>query len=184
MTAAPPDDIDACDECQYSYDSEDEASIPDKLQTLGRRYTAPLTRFLPAEDGPALLQAHPTPGVWSALEYACHVRDVLEVLGQRVALTLVEEVPTFEPMRRDERVSELAYNEQDPAEVAAAIAANAASLAGAFAALSPSEWARTGIYGYPEAAERSLLWMGRHTIHEAHHHLLDVGRAMRTARGR
>ena len=173
-----------CEECQYAYESEDEATIPDKLRTLGRRYTAPLTRFLPAEDGAALLRAHPTPGVWSALEYACHVRDVLEVLDQRVALTLAEDTPTFESMRKDERVTEMAYNDQEPVEVANAIAANAEVLADAFAALRPAEWARTGIYGYPEAAERSLLWMGQHTIHEAHHHLLDVGRAMRTARGR
>ena len=173
-----------CEECQYAYDSEDEESIPDKLRTLGRRYTAPLTRFLPAEDGPTLLRAHPTSGVWSALEYACHVRDVLEMVDQRVALALVEDVPTFEPLRRDERVSELAYNEQDPVEVAATIATNADGLASAFAALGPAEWSRTGIYPYPEPSERSLLWMGRHTVHEAHHHLLDVGRAMRTARGR
>jgi S-DNA-T family DNA segregation ATPase FtsK/SpoIIIE len=123
-------------------------------------------------------------GAWSALEYACHVRDVLEVLDHRVAQTLAEDTPTFEPMRRDERVTELAYNDQDPTAVAAAIAANADGLATAFGALTPAQWARTGIYRYPEAAERSLLWMGQHTIHEAHHHLLDVGRTMRAARGR
>lgn len=176
--------MDACDECHYSYDSETATTIPDRIRTLGGRYQAPLSRFLPGEDGPALLRAHPTPGVWSALEYACHVRDVLEVLDQRVALTLSEDTPTFAPMRRDERVAELAYNEQDPTMVAADIAANADTLAQSFATLDDSAWSRTGIYGYPDAAERSLLWMGQHTIHEAHHHLLDVGRVLRTARGR
>jgi S-DNA-T family DNA segregation ATPase FtsK/SpoIIIE len=176
--------VDACDECQYSYDSETTATIPSKIRTLGGRYTAPLSRFLPGERGPDLVRAHPVTGAWSALECACHVRDLLEVMQRRVAKTLAEDLPTFEPMRRDERVLELAYNEQDPVVVAAAVVANAAGLAGSFEALTGPEWDRTGIYGYPEAAERSLLWMGQHTIHEMHHHLLDVGRTLRAARGR
>jgi hypothetical protein len=177
-------DVQACDECGFTYASEDEDTIPDRLRTLGRRYGAPLSRFLPDEDGPALLRSHPVAGRWSALEYACHVRDVLEVQQQRVAQTLAEDRPTYVPMGREERVVELAYNEQDPAGVAAAVAANADAVAGSFETLTPEQWARTGIYGYPEPAERSLLWIGQHTIHELHHHLLDVGRTLRAARGR
>ena len=176
--------MDVCEECQFSYASEDEASIPGRLRTLGRRYAAPLARFLPDEDGPALLRSHPLQGGWSALEYACHVRDVFEVQRARVARALAEDNPTFEPMGREERVIDLAYNEQEPAEVAARIAAKADDVAAAFEALTDEQWARTAIYGYPEPAERSLLWVGQHTVHEAHHHLLDVGRTMRAARGR
>lgn len=176
--------MDRCDECQYEYASVDQLSIPDKLRTVGARYAAPLTRFLPGEDGGLIVRAHPVASAWSALEYACHVRDVFAVQRERVAQALAEPNPTFEPMGREERVVELAYNEQPPPEVAADIAANAAALALAFEALTPDEWARTGIYSYPEPAQRSLLWIGQHTIHEAHHHLLDVGRALRAARGR
>jgi hypothetical protein len=173
-----------CPECQFDYDSEDEASIPDRVRTLGKRYHAPLSRFLPGEDGPAILRAHPVEGAWSALEYACHVRDVLRVMRERVAQGLAEEVPTYTPMGREERVIDDRYNEQDPAEVAAAIQANGEELAAAFADLSPDQWARTGIYNYPEPTERDMVWIGQHTIHEAHHHLLDIGRTMRAARGR
>jgi S-DNA-T family DNA segregation ATPase FtsK/SpoIIIE len=176
--------VTVCAECQYDYDSEGEASIPDRLRTLGRRYQAPLSRFLPGEDGPDLIRSHPVEDAWSALEYACHVRDMLEVQRGRVAQTLAEEVPTYVPMGRDERVVTDRYNEQDPAEVAPTIAANAEALATAFEALTPDQWSRTGIYNYPEPAERSLLWLGQHTVHEVHHHLLDIGRTLRTARGR
>jgi len=176
--------MDVCDECQYTYASEDEASIPDKLRTVGRRYAAPLSRFLPGEDGAALLRAHPVDGAWSALEYACHVRDVLETNGDRVQQALVEDVPTFASMGRDERVVDMAYNEQDPVEVAAAIAAHADALADRFEGLDAAGWARRGMYGYPGPQERTMLWVGQHTIHEASHHLLDVGRTMRAARGR
>jgi len=173
-----------CDECHYQYASEDETTIPEKLRTLGGRYRAPLSRFLPGEDGPGILRAHPVDGAWSALEYACHVRDVLLVQRGRIAQVLRDDTPTFEPMRREERAVELAYNEQDPDTVAAEVAEAADAVATAFDELTTEQWGRTGIYGYPEPAERSLLWIGQHTIHEAHHHLLDVGRTLRGARGR
>jgi hypothetical protein len=176
--------VERCEECQFEYSSEDEASIPARLRTLGSRYRAPLTRFLAGEDGAALVRVHPVGGSWSALEYACHVRDVLQVQRERVALTLVETVPTYVPMGREERVIDLRYDEQDPASVADEIRGAADAAARAFVALTPTEWGRTGIYGYPAPTERSLLWLGQHTIHEAHHHLLDVGRTLRVARGR
>jgi S-DNA-T family DNA segregation ATPase FtsK/SpoIIIE len=173
-----------CDECQYDYDTEDETTIPDRIRTLGGRYRAPLTRFLPGEDGEAVLRSHPVDGAWSALEYACHVRDVLEVLHDRLQQGLTEDVPTYTPMGREQRVIDLAYNQQPPADVVAAIGAHAERLASAFAALTPAQWGRTGIYNYPEPTERSMTWLGQHAIHEVHHHLLDVGRTLRAARGR
>jgi S-DNA-T family DNA segregation ATPase FtsK/SpoIIIE len=176
--------VDVCDECQYRYESETVESIPGRLRTLGGRFAAPLSRFLPGEDGHAILRAHPVEDAWSALEYACHVRDVLDVNDGRVRQTMIEDVPTYEPMGRDERVLDLAYNEQDPKEVATAIAGNADALATTFEGLTAAQWERTGMYGYPGPAERSMLWVGQHTIHEVHHHLLDVGRTMRAARGR
>lgn len=176
--------MDHCDECQYRYDSQDETSIPTRLRTLGGRYRAPLTRFLPGEDGLAIVRAHPVTDAWSALEYACHVRDVLEVNDGRVRQGLAEDVPTYAPMGKDERVVDLAYNEQDPSDVVAAVAVRADALAGTFEGLDPTQWDRTGIYGYPESAERTMRWIGQHTVHEVHHHLLDVGRTLRAARGR
>jgi S-DNA-T family DNA segregation ATPase FtsK/SpoIIIE len=176
--------VDACDECQFSYDSEDEGSIPDRLRTLGGRYRAPLSRFLPGEDGRELLRSHPVPDGWSALEYACHVRDVLQIQRERLELTLEEDLPEYVPMGREERAVDLGYNDQEPTAVLADVTANADALAAAFEGLTPDQWARAGIYSFPVKMPRSLLWLGQHTIHEAHHHLLDIGRTMRAARGR
>lgn len=50
---------------------------------------------------------------WSALEYTCHVRDVLAVQRERLVSALTEQRPLFAPMRRDERAVEQRYNEQD-----------------------------------------------------------------------
>jgi S-DNA-T family DNA segregation ATPase FtsK/SpoIIIE len=173
-----------CAECGFDYDGVADGEEADKVRDLGRRYRAPLTRGLRGESLDTLLRAHPQPDVWSALEYACHVRDMLDTQRNRVELALVEDTPTFEPMRREERVTEDRYNEQDPATVVDQLAANADAAATVFGALNEVQWARTGIYGYPAPTERDLRWIARHTIHEGHHHLLDVGRVLRAARGR
>jgi hypothetical protein len=172
-----------CEECGFDYgDPVDDPATA--LRTVASRYRVPLTRFLPGEDGDALIRARPQPDVWSALEYACHVRDVFEIQRERMAQALIED--GYEPplMRRDERVVELAYNEQDPLVVLDDIAANADALAIDVEALTPEQWQRTMRYRFPVPATRDLVWFVRHTLHEGRHHLLDIGRSLRTARGR
>jgi hypothetical protein len=173
-----------CEECGFDYDGLTDADVLDTLRGFGRRYRAPLTRGLPGEDLDELLRAHPQPGVWSALEYACHVRDVFGVQRERLALALRDDMPTFVPMGREERVQDLRYNEQVPEVVADELGAAGDAMAAALEPLTPDQWARRGIYGYPEPTERDMAWLARHTVHEGHHHLLDVGRVLRAARGR
>ncbi len=173
-----------CSECGFTYESLSPADAPGALRAFGARYRIPLTRGLKGEDLDAILRAHPLDGTWSALEYACHVRDVFAVQRARLTRARVEDGFTPEPMRRDERVIEERYNEQDPVTVAGDLAANADTLAADVEALSESEWSRTMTYVYPEPAERTLTWVVQHTVHEGEHHLLDVGRVLRAARGR
>ncbi len=130
------------------------------------------------------MRAHPLEGTWSGLEYACHVRDVLQVQRERLLRALVEDGFTPERMGRDERVEALRYNEQDPIGVVLQLDANAEALATTIEGFQPSDWARTMTYSYPERAERSLTWVVQHTVHEGEHHLLDMGRVLRAARGR
>jgi S-DNA-T family DNA segregation ATPase FtsK/SpoIIIE len=157
-----------CDECGLVYATISPVEIPGALRAFGPGYGSRLG------EEPARLRSRPSPAVWSVLEYACHVRDVLEVQRERLALALVEDRPTFVPMGRDARVVDGRYNEQDPSAVAHQLAVNAEAIAAAFAALGPAEWERTGIYNWPTSAERSMLWLGQHTIHEGRHHLRDI----------
>ena len=131
-----------------------------------------------------MLRRRPDEQTWSALEYACHVRDVFDTYGARVARILAEDEPVLDSMDRDERPVRDRYNEQDPAVVAEQVADRAAALAAAFESLAPEAWERTAIHPYPEPAPRSLAWMARHVVHEGNHHLLDIGRVLRAARGR
>ncbi len=79
-------------------------------------------------------------------------------------------------MGRDERPLRDGYNDQDPHTVLTEFDQAAESLAAAFEALTPAELARTGTYNWPVTAVRDLLWVGRHTVHETVHHLLDIDR--------
>ena len=173
-----------CEECGFSHQSlpVDDASAA--LRELGRRYRIPLTRGLKGEDLDALLRAHPLEGTWSALEYACHYRDVLAVQRQRLETARAQDGYAPEPMRREERVTELHYNEQDPAAVADDVATNADAVADYVDTFGPDDWQHTMTYNFPQTEERLLSWVVRHTVHEGEHHLLDIGRVLRAARGR
>jgi hypothetical protein len=170
-----------CPECAFDPNGVGPADLPAAVGGLGRRYQAPLTRFLPGEDA-SLLIAHPLPGVWSALAYACHVRDVLALFDRRIVRMLTEDAPDLGFWDHEAAVEADAYDKQPPAEVAAAIAANAAALAATLAAVPDDAWDRTGTRGDGELF--TVLGYGRYAVHDGTHHLLDIGRVLRAARGR
>lgn len=161
--------MDHCDECGFSYGSVPRAGIATRLAGFGARYRTTLGE-VPDPRG------RPSPAVWSPLEYTCHVRDVLRVQRERLALALAVDVPEYAPMRRDERAVEERYNDQDVAVVLADLDAAAQELGRAFAALTPAQWDRTGVYNYPAPHPRAMDWLGRHTVHEGEHHLGDLRR--------
>lgn len=161
--------MDRCEECGFDYTAVSATDLRARLEAAGPRFAAALAAVADPRRRPA-------PSVWSPLEYTCHVRDVLHVQGERVALALRVDNPQFVPMGREERVVADAYNAQDPQTVLAELTAAAHELARVFDALGPAQWERTGIYPWPAAETRTVLWLGRHTVHEVQHHLMDVSR--------
>lgn len=59
---------------------------------FGEAFRARLDRFTGASDS-ALVRERPSPAVWSALEYAAHVRDVVAFYAERIDRVLNEERP-------------------------------------------------------------------------------------------
>jgi hypothetical protein len=161
--------VDRCDDCAFEYDAVPRAAIAGRLRDAATRYTARLGAL---DD--AALRVHPVAGAWSALEYACHVRDIFWIQTARVRLALNEWEPSFEPMRRDERALEERYNDQPIATVASDLHEGAAALADTFDGLSSEEWQRCGFYNWPTRQLRTVEWIGRHTVHEAEHHWRDI----------
>jgi hypothetical protein len=160
---------DACATCGFSYDIDRVSALAWLPSDAG----AFVARFRAFDDATA--RQRPAPDTWSPLEYACHVRDVLIVQLDRMQLAAVEHEPEFVPMRRDERVVEQRYNEQDPAVVAREIEEAAEALRAYLAALDDAGWSRAGVYNYPEPQLRTVEWITIHTVHELLHHRIDIG---------
>ncbi len=170
-----------CAECGFVYDDVDPTTVADALAATGKRFRAPLTRGLRNEDLEVLLRTRPEPGHWSALEYACHVRDCLALYGDRVGRVLAEDKPAFEAMGRGELAVNAKYNEQDPTTVGDEIDIAATSLVDRLRSVPADAWQWVGTR---EGKEISVDWMARNVKHEVDHHLLDIGRTLRHARGR
>jgi hypothetical protein len=169
--------VDRCDECGFAYFSFARSEVGDRLLALAAEHADRLRHATVDE-----LRAHPVEG-WSALQYGCHVRDVLTNQRARIALAQVEDEPEFVPMGRDQLAVDQRYDEQDPATVAGELVAATEALVELLASLDEAGWARGGLYSYPARAVRDVDWIGRHTVHELGHHLGDVDRVL-TATGR
>jgi len=167
-----------CDRCGFVYEDVASDAVAALVRGFGPRYREVLLgpgrgRRDPrrAEDA---ARTRPSPTTWSALEYACHVRDVLFVQRDRAIAALVEVRPNFPLMHRDERVALAHYHAQSLETVAVQIDVAAELFALVFDGLDPSQLRRSLVYNFPEPTERDLAWLGRNTVHEGEHHLLDI----------
>jgi len=164
----------SCDECTFTHADWAMSALPDKIRSVAASIERELLTAIATPNGNDALRAHPLDDSWSALEYACHVRDVLEVQRERLLRALAEDEPVFEPMGRDERAVRDRYNEQDPPSVAAALAINADALASDLESLDEAGWQRAGVYSWPTVEQRSMVWVAQHTVHELVHHRRDI----------
>jgi hypothetical protein len=156
-----------CDECGLAAAAVPADALPDRHRDVGARWARHL------EETPVeALRRHPAPGVWSPLEYGCHVRDVLAVFADRADQAVAEEHPRWGWWDQDAAVTEERYNAQDPRTVATALSANADRLAALLAGLDDAQRARTGERRDGEVF--TVEGLGRFALHEAEHHLHDV----------
>jgi len=172
--------VDRCEECQFDYDALSPGALPGSLRSLGSRFGM---RISNERGDPALavtLRTRPALRVWSALENTCHVRDVFLTQRERLYLTLTEDCPSFARIHRDERASLARYAAEEPDDVARQLKVAAEMLAWGFSGLDESQWQRRCIYNFPEASERTVLWLGRHAVHEGEHHLHDIDAGLRS----
>ncbi|MGB8407098.1 MAG: DinB family protein [Mycobacterium sp.] len=165
--------MDQCAECGFRYDLSTAAQAGNHI----RGDVAALARLLTNTDRQALIE-RTISDRWSALEYGCHVRDVMLVQRERVLLARRAETPSVEPMGREERVTHDAYREQDPIDVADELTMAARLLTNVFDRLTSEDWELRLVYNWPDASERTLRWVAVHTLHDVHHHLLDVQRQL------
>lgn len=114
----------------------------------------------------------PEPGIWSPLEYACHVRDVFELFDQRLRRMLSEDDPLFANWDQDETAIIERYHEQDPESVALDLERNAETVATTFEAVAGDQWQRPGRRS--DGAAFTVDSFARYFLHDPVHHLWDV----------
>ena len=141
----------------------------DEIGEMIRTNAAAWHRVLTGSADPRL---RPTSARWSALEYGCHVRDVLRLYEQRLTLMLTQDSPQFPNWDQDVTAIEDRYSEQDPVVVADELATAAEVIAAHFDDIAPSQWQRTG--SRSDGADFTVESFGRYFVHDPVHHLHDV----------
>lgn len=155
-----------CPQCGFDPSAIAFRQIPERLRRDARRWDQVLA-------GPGA-RIRPDAATWSPLEYAAHVRDMLRVFTDRLALMLGEDDPTFDDWDQDAAAIAERYNEQDPALVALEIPAAADEAAAVLEAVPDADQDRPGRRG--DATRFTVEGLARYVAHESTHHLWDVAR--------
>ena len=121
----------------------------------------------------------PSDDRWSALEYACHVRDVYRIFDVRLSLMLDEENPTFQNWDQDQTAVDERYDLQHPSVVIGDLLLAGATLADRLDALDDDAWQRTGTRS--DGTRYSVSTLGLLAVHDPMHHLFDVAPTSRRA---
>ena len=105
-----------CLDCGFVYDLSQSGTVERDI----RERVADVVTIL--RDTEANLRSRRQPGVWSPLEYGCHLRDMLLVQRERVLAARRMDRPDCPPSGRDERVIHDGYADQQPEDVARQLA--------------------------------------------------------------
>ncbi len=154
----------ACPECGVDTRTVSRAQVPLLIRGNAAAWEAVL-----ASPG---VRERPAPGVWSALEYGCHVRDVFRLFDQRLALMLTEDGPHYPNWDQDATAIAQRYGEQEPRRVFRDLRDAAETLAVRFESVSGPAWTRTGFRS--DGARFTIESFARYLLHDPVHHLYDV----------
>jgi len=164
--------MEACEGCGFVWELVPDDEVAARVID-GAERAAALVR-----GGGTAADQRPEPHVWSPLEYAAHVRDVLLHVRDRFVIGLVEDNPSFKPLYRDQRVDFGLYVDDTPEVVAAELEMAAALFARTYGRLDGDQLDRPCQYAFPNLQTRSLRWMGQQAVHEVEHHLADIERPL------
>lgn len=153
-----------CNECDFDASAFPLDDLPEMIRSNAREW-----RLLLAHPKVAHRPSHDR---WSALEYACHVRDVFRLYDYRLHLMLDRDDPSYPNWDQDREAIEQDYGAQDPDRVADEIEAAGDMLADSFESVGREQWTRTG--NRSDGARFTVETFARYFIHDPIHHLNDV----------
>jgi hypothetical protein len=152
-----------CAECGYDAATVARAQVAPMIRANAQQWTRVLALG-------ATVRHRPRPDHWSPLEYACHVRDVFRIYDHRLHRILTEDDPTYLNWDQDETAIAERYGEQDPAVVAAELAAAAEQIATRFDGVQGDQWHRTG--NRSDGAHFTVDSFARYLVHDIVHHVV------------
>ncbi|NYD79557.1 DinB family protein [Arthrobacter cupressi] len=153
-----------CPECGFEPATVSPATVSGAVLDMLPRWQVVLER----RD----VAVRPDDSTWSALEYACHVRDVFSLFDRRLHLMLDEDDARFANWDQDQAAIDGDYASADPALVAVELEAEGQRVAASFAGVTEEQWPRTGIRSNGSAF--TVLTFSRYFMHDVVHHLYDV----------
>lgn len=154
---------DGCSECGFRPVPRSELS--DWFVQQSHRWQAALTRDEVAE--------RPEPGVWSALEYGRHLRDMLAVLDERIEAMLGQDTPMLTDWDGDAQAVALEYWNADPANTLMELQRSAVRVSTLLRSVAGADWERAGLRS--DGMSFTVATMSQYIAHEMEHHLHDVG---------
>lgn len=155
-----------CPDCGFDGPGLELADLPTQIRANAEAWQEAL--------GGADVAVRPADNVWSALEYACHVRDVHVLFDERLHLMLDRDDPQFAQWDQDVAAVEQDYGSQDPTTVARELVAAAEVVATTYAGVGADQWDRPGRRSNGDVFTVETL--GRYHLHDVAHHLHDVTR--------
>ncbi len=158
----------ACPECGF----DAPAVALDQVGAMTRDNAAAWLRVLarPRDE----LTTRPRDDRWSALEYACHVRDVYRLFDTRLRSMLDTDNPRFVNWDQDLTAVEDRYDLQDPATVSAELVEAGNAFASLWDTVTPEQLGRRGVRS--DGAEFTVETFGIYFLHDPTHHVDDVVR--------
>lgn len=155
-----------CPDCGFDFE-ESRETLQMSLRSAQRRFREAIAGATD-ED----LRRRPSPGVWSALEYMAHTRDVVAFYAERISRTIREDRPRLTSPDWAEETDARQYNLEPPADVLDGIRVSSEELADLLVTLSNEDWHRpaTGSTG----EHRDVLMFARGAAHETEHHCKDA----------
>lgn len=154
----------ACPECGFDPSTVHHTDVADQIRDDAADWVHRL-----ATSG---VRERPRPGVWSTLEYGCHVRDVHRIFNHRILLMLNENEPQFPNWDQDATAVADDYAAQDPAVVATELFDAANVVAGTYANVPADAWTRRGLRS--NGSEFTIETISIYHLHDVVHHAHDV----------
>ena len=142
----------------------------DEVSNLIRANTKDWARL--SERNADRFTVRPADDRWSAVEYACHVRDVYRLYDYRLHLMLDNDDPEFPNWDQDVTAVEERYGEQLPAEVIPDLGAAGHTLADSFDGVAGDMWVRTG--NRSDGKHFTVETFARYLVHDPVHHIWDI----------